>query len=324
MNKLEQPSWREDVSKTIENAIRFASFKKYYLEGFDAASDLCDKLCAKECVTKLIDNSAALIARGVKGELNFFNRYGLELNLTPTLDAGCAYDFVGDCEHIIKGSRFLCIDVTTNSDVKRTNAYMKEINYGWPLVYAEVTMDSPSVKMYDDGFNEINCDKVLNAQKQSERQIQPCQIYSVKDAWYRRKYLEMIELGYTLKESIDLLLMDEDVSPEQKKMIETHLKFFKVYRFAFHLVPGLSCGDMADFIGEHEGRLVRFRVLPDIKDSSLGQFLAVQAALKTHAYRFVSYDGKTDLFTFHSNSDYRLLNDEEEVLRVFDDEVMRG
>lgn len=300
-------------SRTLENVIRYAVFFKHMSAGYDAAvkkvDELCDSDCAKNWVRKkLIER----IRIGIKGELMFYNLLGDRMKLTPTLDAGCAFDFVGNTsqmDEIKLPCQFVRIDVTTNINKKRetelTTCYGQK---HWPFLVAHVKYDEKQVDWYDLEWNKIHCSRDAAVSGNIEIGM-ASEKPSGRFAFMRREVLEQIERRDSLAEALAEIKSRPLKEQKLNDLIEAEARFYSSYKYALNIVPALSCGDYCDFIGEHSGELIRYHVVTDLSDYSTSKKPQIQRLSQAIKYVVAVYDSDAQGFRFYNWDDYHLLAD---------------
>lgn len=125
------------------NRIKAIVFSTYHNKGINKALEYLEGY--KKRVT--IDNRDY---RGLKAEINFYNKYRTELVLDPIWDYGIKCDFVGN----IEGSYNVRLDVTTNLDFKSKEALFN-LNKATGRLYkfVRVNPDNGDIREVIDYFN---------------------------------------------------------------------------------------------------------------------------------------------------------------------------
>lgn len=298
-------------SKTIENALRYHAFAKWLSDGCEAALAELERICKKSCPQKSLSvDEIGKIQRGIVAEIKFYSLFREELLLTPTLDAGCAFDFVG-VEKQPQGERFVRIDVTRS--IKCKQDWERTTGYGqtrWPFRIAHFLDNKNRVDWYEEkgetplystSFQETECASFAQGMK-----------IVAKNAWFskvRREVLEKIECRHSLDKALDEALDVAEKSgldKDDRERLRVEALFFATYKYALNIVPALSYGDLCDFIGEHDGELVRYRVLITADRYYEEERPRLEQLSKTFKYKVALFDARTKLFLFYNWDNQRL------------------
>ena len=292
------------TSKTIENALRYHAFVKWLSDGCEASLAELERICKKPCLQKSLSvDEIGKIQRGIVAEVKFYSLFREELLLTPTLDAGCAFDFVG-VEKQQQGERLVRIDVTR--DIKCKQNWKRPIGYGqtrWPFRIAHFLDNKKCVDWYDEKVQIP-----LYSSAFLEKECAPCvpgmKIFA-ENAWFskaRREVLEKIECRHSLDKALDEALdvvENSGLNKGNKERLCIEAIFFATYKYALNIVPALSYGDLCDFIGEHDGELVRYRVLITADRYYEEERPWLEQLSKTFKYKVALFDARTKLFLFY-------------------------
>ena len=337
--KLQETKVKEEKvrgqSKCVGNALRYLAFVEYNRNGLVSATGILKRQIEDIKVNNsgridIDDEEIDKICKGLIAELEFFDSCRICLNLCPTLDAGCAFDFVGevpDCKGFPAlgfGGRFIRIDVTTSIECKRE----KEIiscrgQKHWPLLFAHV--HGGKVDWYSEKLDVPLLGKPLKLDDTTSNGH--TKSHHVAFARYRRESLERIEFGDKLDEVVREIPNTDKITLEECKILEAQSVFFATFKYALNIVPALSCEDMCDFIGEHDGKLVRYRVLVDTKKYDEDEYPVFKQLSKELRYKVALFNARTRMFDFYDWDDWHLFDDvpafedqkkKEEVCHVFD------
>ena len=233
------------------------------------------------------------------------------MSLTPTLDAGCAFDFVGMIEDtgIVPEKGFVRIDATCSiSAKKRKENTTCNGQRQWPFRIA--CIHGKTVSWYDESASVFlkktplpkshNTDKELSASGHCD---------NAAFAKVRREVLEQIEFGHSIPCALDYATQVRNVDEAHLKTLKAHAVFFSAYKYALNIVPALSCGDLCDFIGEHDGELVRYRVLTNTNGYYENERPIIEQFSKAFKYMVALYDYQTRTFKFYDWDSCMLFND---------------
>ena len=312
-NKAKEEKIRRQ-SKCVGNALRYLAFAEYNRNGLESAKGILkgqienirsDRI---DIGDKGIDN----IRKGLIAELEFFDSCRICLNLCPTLDAGCAFDFVGevlDCKSFDAlnfGGRFIRIDVTTSIECKRNREIIScRGQKHWPLLFAYV--HDSKVDWYSEKMDVPLLSKPLKLDDTTSNVYSESQ--GVAFARYRRECLERIEFGDKPDDVVREIPNTDQIKPEERKSLEAQSVFFVTYKYALNIVPALSCGDMCDFIGEHDGELVRYKVLMDTNKYDEDEYPVFKQLSKEFRYKVALFNARTRMFDFYDWDDCHLFDD---------------
>ena len=307
MNPHSSPGAKENekmTSKNLENALRFIAFSKLGCLSCENAFQFVRSCRQSKCVSNVLDSGVvSSILSGVRGELYFFVAFQDRLKLTPTLDAGCAYDFVGEVkagEKLLQkiNGRFVRIDVTTNIETKREKGLtVCNGQTKWPFLVAHVRLQGMCIDWYDEAMTcvldswpfDVSSTPIMAYAEHLDNDL-------VMYAKLRRMSLEPIETN----QGCCFVSNPFATFGTHKfdRMLDAHLAFFSSYKYALNIVPALSYGDLCDFIGEHDGELVRYRVLTSLDGYYEKERLVIEQLSKNIKYMIALYDAQTKMFKF--------------------------
>lgn len=320
-NKAKEEKIRRQ-SKCVGNALRYLAFVEYNRNGLERAKEILEKKIENIKANSrdridIKDEDMGKILKGIIAELDFFHSYWNCLNLCPTLDAGCAYDFVGrvpDCTDFAAlgfGGRFIRIDVTTSIDCKRDREVISwRGQKHWPLLFAYI--HDGKVDWYNEMLDNKLQSTPLKDDKGTFKGNQKSgnqKSHHVAFARHRRECLEQIEFGGKLDEVVREISNTDRITQEERKVIEAQSIFFAIYKYALNIVPALSCEDMSDFIGEHDGDLVRYKVLMDTNKYYEDECPVFKQLSKKFRYKVALYNAQTKMFDFYDWDDWHLFDD---------------
>ena len=242
--------------------IRYYVFCYANSYGIDCALNELETFNKLKGVAGLTSQEKGFIYIGVKRELEFFKRYQHALHLVPTLDAGCAFDVVGQVK-----SHFVCMDVTQNIEHKKEKdvAQNMKVPLGWHKRFAEVKNDS--IQFFDEYYKECRKNRTLRTMTSTrkvslQKQFKP----DINFFLSRHVWLNYLEIGKPISLAMEGLISTKGISRYQLELLIAHLRFYAYYRDVLKLVPTLSCGDCTDFVGEISGEMIHYFVLTDTKD----------------------------------------------------------
>ena len=299
-----------ECSKVLENALRYRAFSTYMSTGFLGAVSRLNKDCNSSFVkSKFSQKCIGRNQRGVEAELRFFDQFRESFILTPTLDAGCSFDFVGKIEdrRISPDNCFVRINVTTSLNAKREKDPITcRGQRHWPYRFAWI--HAKSVTWHDETLGDA-----LNKNTLSETQTSKspygllCRSNKSSFAKVRREILEKVEFGSPLGGVLSII--DRLSDCKQKSQLVAQTVFFSTYKYALNIVPALSCGDLCDFIGEHDGELVRYRILTNTDGYYEYERPVIEKLSNTVKYMVALYDETARTFKFYDWDHWMLFND---------------
>lgn len=307
------------ASKRIENALRYIVFSYYSTEGRDKALEKLDSLVGNASfVEKITEKNVNNIKVGIKGELIFFDSFRDRFHLVPTLDAGCLFDFIGmidDGDQLRNsfGGRFVRIDVTTNIEEKKKREVVSCFGQKqWPYVFAHVRINDKKLDFYDEKFGSIGGSQPLNCSAGAVYDG-TSKVLNVRYQCVRRELLEFIQTHEraTIHDCSFLNEVSDKLCAEQKKKLFAQAVFFLQYGYALNIVPALEMGEFTDFIGEHDGELVRYMILISLNDyyEKIRSSIEKLSHMVQYKYKIALYDEGTKTFKFFDGNDCNLFND---------------
>lgn len=305
------------MSKRVENALRHVVFSYYSTEGIDKALEKLDSFVGNTNLSKKItEDNVRNIRVGLKGELSFFDSFRDRFHLVPTLDAGCSFDFIGmiDDDDPLRrsfGGRFVRIDATTNIDEKKKREVVSCFGQKqWPYVFAHVKSEDKKLDLLDEKFISIGDSQPLNCSAGAMCEGSSKSL-NVQYQCVRREMLERIQMHGDA--TITDCKISDDVSErlqtDQQKMLYAQAVFFLQYRYALNVVPALEMGEFTDFIGEHDGELVRYLILTSIKDYCAKIRPSMEKLSKGRRYKIALFDESAKTFRFYEWDHWYLLDD---------------
>ena len=246
---------QKDRSRVFENVLRYYIFCYSSAFGAEKALELLDEYRQLPQFTELVGSEAdgINIYCGVKSELEFYRTFMVKLKLVPTLDAGCAFDMVGQLKQC-----FLCIDVTRNIRNK-SSAENMNVPLGWKKLFAETK--GKSTQFYDENCDR--CGKPKMTAKCPKEILRKKFSYDIEFFVVRHIWINYIEFNRPICLAVKGLLPTNSIRKSQVTRLVAHLQFYLTYREKLKLVPALSCDDCTDFVGETNGKMVRYLVLED-------------------------------------------------------------
>lgn len=305
------------ASKRIENALRHVVFSYYTTEGKDRALAKLDSLVGKSGLSeKITEKNVNNIEAGIKGELCFFDSFRDRFHLVPTLDAGCSFDFIGmidDGDQLREsfGGRFVRIDVTTNIEEKKKREVVSCFGQKqWPYVFAHVRSKDKKLDFYDEKFGLIGDSQTLNCSVGAECEG-ALRSLDVRYQCVRREMFDGVQT-HEAASVADCKIPEEvssKLSVEQQRALNAQAVFFSQYRYALNIVPALETGEFTDFIGEHDGELVRYLILTSLKDYCDKIRPSMEKLSKGSRYKIALFDEGSQMFRFFDWDHWRLLDD---------------
>lgn len=305
------------VSKRVENALRHIVFSYYSTEGKDKALEKLDSFVSNtNLATKITGENVNNIEAGIKGELSFFDSFRDRFHLVPTLDAGCSFDFIGmidDGDPLRRsfGGRFVRIDATTNIEEKKKREVVSCFGQKqWPYVFAHVRSKDKKLDFYDEKFGLIGDSQTLDCSVGAECEG-ALRSLDVRYQCVRREMLEGVQT-HEAASVADCKIPEEvsgKLSVEQQGALNAQAVFFSQYRYALNIVPALEAGEFTDFIGEHDGELVRYLILTSIKDYCVTIRPSMEKLSKGWRYKIVLFDESTKVFRFFDWDHWYLMDD---------------
>lgn len=261
--KFVVPLSHEERSKLIENLVRFNVMCQLHTGSFVSAHNLLKRLQTDDQLVSWLDNDKGRlldICLGVKCELEFYVCFWKCFGLVPTLDAGCAFDFVAKSKKSI-----LRIDVTHNVDTKESND--SAANFGgpssWKIVFAEVK--DGSIRLLSAKYKPSKTVK-MGATTMSDFVPNKNQGFNCEYFIARHRWLNFIEHGKSEAAALAAISTAQTFYSVPRGMLYAQMLFYIRFRYLLKLVPALSCGDMTDFVGESDGQIVRYLILIETKN----------------------------------------------------------
>ena len=299
-------------SKTIQNVLRYRAYVAFMSGGCKAAIAKLNNDCKHSAIrSRLSQDSIGKIKRGIAAELLFYKRFERIISLTPTLDAGCAFDFVGVVSDsgIASGNGFIRIDATRSMFEKRKKETTTCRGQSqWPFRFAHI--QKKSVTWYDEKAKQALKESPWpNCHGDDNGYSVPPPPEGAAFANARRLILEQIEFEHSLHCAIAEIAKIRYLDESLLKRLEAHAVFFASYKYALNIVPALSCGDLCDFIGEHNGELVRYRVLESTEGYFENERPVLAELSKSFKYMVALYDATTRSFEFYDWDHWKLFDD---------------
>lgn len=305
---------KKGFAKIIENALRYRAVVSYMNGGCKSAASTLNRDCKNNGINKRIsEDRIGYIKRGIATELLFYALFGEKLSLTPTLDAGCAFDFVGmmTTANLTQSNSFVRIDVTRSIEAKRqhepTTCYGRTC---WPFRIAHVCDKAKRVDWYDEIMTGPLFKTSFPQKSSVHRQgMNIAYRKSLSFVKTRREALEAIECAHSLDDALADIRANTRLSNDDRERLCAEAIFFATYKYALNIVPALSCGDLCDFIGEHNGELVRYRILTCTKGYFKNEYPVLEQLSKTFRYKIALFDTQTKMFAFYDWNDWQLFDD---------------
>ncbi len=303
-------------SKIIENILRYRAYIAFRQLGMKSVEELLARNIERIMKRGVLDSVSLNKHRnGIRAEIAFYHSFRFRLGLCPTLDAGCSFDLVGkvskdpEFSPLRFGGDFIKIDVTTSLYYKRKN---KSQSSGgpdhWPRLFAHV--HDNFIDWYDDQLKNRILRIPVSAEKTPSSDVfrmgETSRSVFVR---HRRETLELVEHRQSLDAVLSTIHRLNVLTDEERHHLEVHARFFMLYKYALNLIPALSCGDLCDFVGEHNGDIVRYKILTDINRYYEREYPVIQQLADGAKYKVVVFDEHTGCFEFYDWYDGRLIED---------------
>jgi len=300
--KIILPLSLDERAKVIENVVRYLAMLHLHIRSYDYAIKQLKQFETNSKLLFWLDNDRLRlqnICLGVACELRFYCRFWRILNLVPTLDAGCAFDFVGRTPK----NAFLRIDVTHNIECKKQKDADQLFGgpSGWRKLFAQV--NDEGCRLYNEKFKPTK-PVHLSSSIDAKMFKAPSCGWDLEYFVARHRWLRFVELGGAENLVLAELATAQRFVSVSSGMLYAQAMFYIRYRQILNLVPALSCGDRTDFVGESEGQVVRYYVLTETQ--GYGEKCSGYLARRTKngfRYKVVVFNGLTCEFRFHDVDD---------------------
>ena len=305
--------WR---SKIIENILRYRAYIAFRQLGMKSVEELLARNIERIMKRGVLDSVSLNKHRnGIRAEITFYNSFRSRLGLCPTLDAGCSFDFVGKVSEdpefspLRFGGNYIKIDVTTSLRHKRNNTSQSSGGPNhWPRLFARV--QDNYIDWYDEQLNDVILrSSVLPEESPSSDALRMGETSRNVFVRYRRETLELVEHRQSLDTVLSMIHRLNVLTDEERHHLEVHARFFMLYKYALNLIPALSCGDLCDFVGEHNGDIVRYKILASVNRYYEREYPVLQQLTDGAKYKVVVFDEHTGCFEFYDWYDGRLIED---------------